>query len=496
MNQASDIQDFVFKPPFGLEELLDKKFYEFSAKPMDLSETFVDELEQPFGYKEHATLEVNKLRGYPNKNSGNPHFSHKPSMKTYYYSRPTPQDVLIEERDWNQTNTSYSGSEIYEWNLNGFTDRQLTILVHRMVMYATICKSVNNTDRTICKMIISCLIGQHRGWWDNFMSIEAKVAVSNAKAASEGVDNLGFALVKNRENVVYTLVLTILENFNGRFTNQYVMKELKKTLRDAQGVIPYCAYTYGVLIGACTQEGINLCNELKLSRQFKIDRLRERSQLGEFCTQFGLPDTSKGKHTKHKDSSDSTLDKPYRRKRSRQRSREEQEERRAHRKSNRFAKNRSRRELSKIKCYKRGKFGHIPPNCRLEKLKSLELDEEFDYEYDAVSEEDIDLSESSYCNQQENINACRCRGDICSCENDEFYKFQSHFEDLNINTITFDNVIKLLKEVTDNNLREKIIQLAVNNNASSSKNIEKTKNYFDIEYFVPYSLSDVNNRLV
>ncbi|KAG5599347.1 hypothetical protein H5410_030717 [Solanum commersonii] len=67
-----------------------------------------------------------------------------------------------------------------------------------MLMYATICKSVNNTDRTIYKMIIA-------------------VDVINAKATNEGIDNLGFALVKNREDAVYTLVLTILEHFNGEF---------------------------------------------------------------------------------------------------------------------------------------------------------------------------------------------------------------------------------------------------------------------------------------
>nr|XP_019069302.1 uncharacterized protein LOC101253783 isoform X6 [Solanum lycopersicum] len=49
-------------------------------------------------------------------------------MMTYYYPRPTPQDVLIEEREWNQTNTSYSGNEVYEWNLDALTNLQVFIM--------------------------------------------------------------------------------------------------------------------------------------------------------------------------------------------------------------------------------------------------------------------------------------------------------------------------------------------------------------------------------
>ncbi|KAG5579602.1 hypothetical protein H5410_050229 [Solanum commersonii] len=185
------------------------------------------------------------------------------------------------------------GSKIYEWNLDGLTDRQLTILVHRMLMYATIC------------------------WWDNYISTKEEAFVINVVSTDEGVDNLGMVLVRNKEDVVYTLVLTILEHFNGRFTNQHetvhtflnglrcqtlgqfrwykdtfpskVMElpenkfehwktnfvdglpplfaeRVRKALRGSHGEIPYKDYTYEKLIGTCTQEAairINITSPLK-----------------------------------------------------------------------------------------------------------------------------------------------------------------------------------------------------------------------------------------
>ncbi|KAG5590642.1 hypothetical protein H5410_041156 [Solanum commersonii] len=182
-------------------------------------------MENTFDFKNHVSLEFNKLCGYPKKKN----------------------------------------------------TKQLTILVQRMLMYATIYKSFTS---------------QLIGWWDNYMSMEQKADVINTTSDCEGVDNL--------------------EHFNGRFTNQYEIvctllnglccrtwgefrwykdtymsrvmelpensyehckakfidglpplfaKRVRKTLRNTYGEIPYKDYTYGKLIEVCTQEGINLCND-------------------------------------------------------------------------------------------------------------------------------------------------------------------------------------------------------------------------------------------
>uniref|UniRef100_A0A1S4D0E7 CCHC-type domain-containing protein n=1 Tax=Nicotiana tabacum TaxID=4097 RepID=A0A1S4D0E7_TOBAC len=233
-------------------------------------------------------------------------------------------------------------------------------------------------------------------------------------------------------------------------------ERVRKALRGSYSEILYGNYTYGKLIGVCTQEGLNLCNELKLSRQLKIDKLKEKSQLGDFCTQFGLPGTStqskKKKKKKNRYHRYPNPDSPYKKKRSRYRSKEERDTRKAHQKSTRFTKNRSKRDLADIKCYKCGKFGHIAPNCKLQKLKALELDDGLrdkvyyllytsgsDSDYtcsETESEVEIDLIDLSESSKDLDNTCTACKG-ISEFSNEKGKEISDKIDSINENSDMF-----------------------------------------------------------
>lgn len=139
----------------------------------------------------------------------------------------------------------------------------------------------------------------------------------------------------------------------------------------------------------------------------------------------------------------------------------------------------------------------------MQKLKSLELSDEIhnqvynllytsDSESDSTSENDFELPNSD--SEQDPNNKCNdCDNDLCNCD-EMMYKLQAQFEDLDLDvkTLTAENILELLKEVSDEKLREKILNLATQKSSTSSST--SRDNTFENQP-MSYSLAEVNRRL-
>ena len=139
----------------------------------------------------------------------------------YCSRRPSPIDTLHEEQEY-ILNNSYNGKNILN-KLDAYADRQIYNMIHRMLMYSTICKQNGNTDKNVAKMIVAGFTGQLKGWWDNYLSPEGKNEIFNT-VKQENQNTV--------ENAVYTLVVTIIEHFTGRYSdNSENIRTLLQNLR-------------------------------------------------------------------------------------------------------------------------------------------------------------------------------------------------------------------------------------------------------------------------
>ena len=56
----------------------------------------------------------------------------------------------------------------------------LYTLAHRILMYSTICKANKNLEQNTASMVIAGFTGQLKGWWDNYLTEEQRMAILNA----------------------------------------------------------------------------------------------------------------------------------------------------------------------------------------------------------------------------------------------------------------------------------------------------------------------------
>ncbi|XP_060210888.1 uncharacterized protein LOC132637884 [Lycium barbarum] len=142
-------------------------------------------------------------------------------------------------------------------------------------------------------MIIAGFTGQLKDWWDNDLTQEQRGNILNAvKREQEFLKNQWY------KDVFLCRVMELPECNDTHWKSKFIdglpalfAERVKKALRKGEASINYDNYTYGKLIGTCMQEGLALCNEIKLNQQIKRHGLNERQQLGEFCGQFEPEDS-------------------------------------------------------------------------------------------------------------------------------------------------------------------------------------------------------------
>ena len=94
-------------------------FLSGSETNSSVSETLIQNLESSRKEEE----QINKLKTW-----------HKRSKN--FYQRPTPPDLQFEERQPKQN--SYNSNDIYSWNINGYSEHEIFVVLRQMQMAATV----------------------------------------------------------------------------------------------------------------------------------------------------------------------------------------------------------------------------------------------------------------------------------------------------------------------------------------------------------------------
>ncbi|KAG5610517.1 hypothetical protein H5410_021798 [Solanum commersonii] len=265
---------------------------------------------------------------------------------------------------------------------------QIYTIIHRMLMYNTICKTNKNNDKTIANMITAGFIGQLKGWWDNYLNQDQRDKIHQAikQEGEQWSDNSETirTLLQNLRCKTLTSFRYYKDVFLYRFMelpecnsthwkskfidglHALFAERVRKSLRGDNTSINYEEYTYGKLISVCIQKGLSLCNEIKLNQQIKRHRLNERQQLGEFCEQsaFDIP-KQKSKDKEYTPKKKKSSIKDYEKWKNK---RIEKKLRRAEEGKGDSSKRKKKYQHNYKKsntCHKCGRFGHYAKDCRV-----------------------------------------------------------------------------------------------------------------------------------
>ncbi|GAV88505.1 LOW QUALITY PROTEIN: hypothetical protein CFOL_v3_31927, partial [Cephalotus follicularis] len=222
-------------------------------------------------------------------------------------------------------------------NIDGMNEYHIINKLQEMTMVSNAHKIKNNSGKTVANLLITGFTAQLKGWWDNVLTTSQQTEILETIQVNELKESILDSNNEIIEDAVSTLI-NIAKYFVGDPTylkdrtanplsnlryrklqdfrwykdtfmtkvltpedaNQFYWKEkfitglpilfakkIKSKYREKyEGVVPYETLTYGDIIRTITKTGLEICNDIKMSRQIKRDSKIYKNELGDFCTQF------------------------------------------------------------------------------------------------------------------------------------------------------------------------------------------------------------------
>jgi hypothetical protein len=180
------------------------------------TESYIDELQSQL-----KNLDINRMTsGYCNGPGRMPRNNYKGKYVTHtsitrnWYSKPTPPDVQIKERELG-IRAAYRAYALYEWNIDGLSEYEILNVLHEMMMVANVYKGVNKSDHQVASSLITGFTCQLKGWWDNTLTEEQRSYLKTAYKTDVAGNIITNEHNQPVEDAVNTLIFAITKHFVG-----------------------------------------------------------------------------------------------------------------------------------------------------------------------------------------------------------------------------------------------------------------------------------------
>ncbi|KAH9653688.1 hypothetical protein KPL70_027479 [Citrus sinensis] len=389
----------------------------------------------------------------------------------------SPPDLTIDNRPSALNQSRYNTSSVYEWNIDGMSEYNILGLLQQMTMAANAYKTQSGTsDKAIAEIIIAGFTGQLKG--------------CRSYPDPNHIPPFHRLFLRDDANHI-TWKEKFLEGLPTLLGEK--VRNFIKALYDNR--IPYDELTYGELVSFVNNEGLKICQDLKLQKRLKWELKKSKQELGSFCKQFNY-DPFKTSTTK--DCNGECSSRPHKRykfksyRKSFQKFKESsfKKPQRPYKKPN-FSKKKEFKPKHKAPfnykeaiCHKCGIKGHTAKYCRMNrKLHELGLDEEILSKVAPLLIESSD-SESSMSGDSEPLQVDELFDSDTSAYSSSDSETDSYLKKINVLTKDQETFLELVKYISDPNLQkeylDKLLKTLDFNKAETSKVPIVKKSSYDL----------------